>query len=57
MYSICLGRNLWKIVAESMQASRVGRKRRIEPDDYRSPHIELLYGEHGWVEHIDNNIR
>lgn len=48
---------MWKIVAESLQCERLGKKRRIEADDYRTPHIELLYGPHGWVEHIDNGVK
>lgn len=52
-----IGRELWRIVAESFQVERVGRKRRIGNDDFRSPHVELLYGKNGWVEHVDNQIR
>lgn len=51
------GREIWVIVAKSFGVERVGRKRRICPDDYRTPHIDLLYGRDGWVEHVDNKIR
>uniref|UniRef100_A0A914W644 tRNA(Phe) (4-demethylwyosine(37)-C(7)) aminocarboxypropyltransferase n=1 Tax=Plectus sambesii TaxID=2011161 RepID=A0A914W644_9BILA len=52
-----IGRRLWQIVAESLQTARLGRKRRIADDEFRAPHIDLLYGDHGWVEHMDNGVR
>uniref|UniRef100_A0A1I7X0Z8 tRNA(Phe) (4-demethylwyosine(37)-C(7)) aminocarboxypropyltransferase n=1 Tax=Heterorhabditis bacteriophora TaxID=37862 RepID=A0A1I7X0Z8_HETBA len=48
-----LGRELWKIVAESLKVSRLGRKRLIADEYHRTPHVDILYGEHGWVEHVD----
>uniref|UniRef100_A0A1I7ZRT5 tRNA(Phe) (4-demethylwyosine(37)-C(7)) aminocarboxypropyltransferase n=1 Tax=Steinernema glaseri TaxID=37863 RepID=A0A1I7ZRT5_9BILA len=52
-----MGRELWRLVAESLNTERVGRKRQIADDELRTPHVDLLYGQHGWVEHIDNGIK
>ncbi|KJH51448.1 Met-10+ like-protein [Dictyocaulus viviparus] len=49
-----IGRELWRVVAESLKVARLGRKRFIGDDDDRTPHVDLLYGEDGWVEHVDN---
>ncbi|VDP17459.1 unnamed protein product [Heligmosomoides polygyrus] len=49
-----IGRELWRVVAESLNIARLGRKRFIGDDDERTPHVDLLYGEHGWVEHVDD---
>ncbi|KAK6755668.1 hypothetical protein RB195_014196 [Necator americanus] len=49
-----IGRELWRVVAESLNITRLGRKRFIGNDDERTPHVDLLYGEHGWVEHVDD---
>ncbi|VDM84682.1 unnamed protein product, partial [Strongylus vulgaris] len=49
------GRELWRVVAESLNISRLGRKRFIGDDDERTPHVDLLYGAHGWVEHVDDH--
>ncbi|GMT10758.1 hypothetical protein PFISCL1PPCAC_2055, partial [Pristionchus fissidentatus] len=45
-----IGREVWKVVAESLKVARLGRKRVI---DERTPHVDLLYGSDGWVEHVD----
>ncbi|VDK65086.1 unnamed protein product [Onchocerca ochengi] len=52
-----MGPKLWQMVTELLNASRLAKKRIIEGDDFHEPHIDLLYGEDGWVEHIDGNIR
>ncbi|MFH4977788.1 hypothetical protein AB6A40_004497 [Gnathostoma spinigerum] len=52
-----MGRKLWQLVAGSLGVSRVGRKRILDDDDFQSPYIDLLFGNDGWVEHIDNGIR
>ncbi|KAK0420732.1 hypothetical protein QR680_014850 [Steinernema hermaphroditum] len=52
-----MGRELWRLVAESLNTERVGRKRQIADDELRTPHVDLLYGQHGWVEHVDNGIK
>ncbi|TKR64408.1 hypothetical protein L596_024945 [Steinernema carpocapsae] len=52
-----MGRELWRLVAESLNTERIGRKRQIADDELRTPHVDLLYGQHGWVEHVDNGIK
>uniref|UniRef100_A0A158P697 tRNA wybutosine-synthesizing protein 2 homolog n=1 Tax=Angiostrongylus cantonensis TaxID=6313 RepID=A0A158P697_ANGCA len=52
--TILVGRELWRVVAESLKVARLGRKRFIGNDDDRTPHVDLLFGEHGWVEHVDD---
>ncbi|KAL6741831.1 hypothetical protein Aduo_015047 [Ancylostoma duodenale] len=49
-----IGRELWRVVAESLNIARLGRKRFIGNDDERTPHVDLLYGANGWVEHVDD---
>ncbi|XP_071795743.1 tRNA wybutosine-synthesizing protein 2 homolog isoform X2 [Asterias amurensis] len=49
--------DLWNIVASVLGGQRVARKGRVNPDDYRSPRVDLLLGNNGWVEHKDNGIR
>ncbi|KAK5965495.1 Methyltransferase [Trichostrongylus colubriformis] len=49
-----IGRELWRVVAESLNVARLGRKRIIDDEDDRTPHVDLLYGDHGWVEHVDD---
>ncbi|XGW01319.1 hypothetical protein V3C99_013907 [Haemonchus contortus] len=49
-----IGRDLWRVVAESLNIARLGRKRIIDDEDDRTPHVDLLYGDHGWVEHVDD---
>lgn len=44
------GREIWRVVAESLKVARLGRKRVI---DERTPHVDLLFGSDGWVEHVD----
>lgn len=45
-----IGREIWRVVAESLKVARLGRKRVI---DERTPHVDLLFGSDGWVEHVD----
>ncbi|CAH1239705.1 TRMT12 [Branchiostoma lanceolatum] len=47
----------WRLIAESLGGSRLARKGNIQNDPYRSPRVELLLGNDGWVEHTDNGIR
>ncbi|XP_078695660.1 tRNA wybutosine-synthesizing protein 2 homolog [Branchiostoma floridae x Branchiostoma belcheri] len=47
----------WQLVAESLGGTRLARRGSIQDDPYRSPRVELLQGNHGWVEHTDNGIR
>ncbi|CAI2354819.1 unnamed protein product [Caenorhabditis sp. 36 PRJEB53466] len=46
-----VGRELWAVVAASLNVARVGRKRQI--DDMRTAHVDLLYGADGWVDYVD----
>jgi len=57
LISYLLGRNLWKVVTEALQCKKLARKRRVLDDDFRRPHIDLLYGADSWVEHVDNGIK
>uniref|UniRef100_A0A914R6X7 tRNA(Phe) (4-demethylwyosine(37)-C(7)) aminocarboxypropyltransferase n=1 Tax=Parascaris equorum TaxID=6256 RepID=A0A914R6X7_PAREQ len=45
------------LTARSLKAERLGRKRIIDGDDFHTPHVDLLYGKDGWVEHVDNGVR
>ncbi|XP_022096508.1 tRNA wybutosine-synthesizing protein 2 homolog [Acanthaster planci] len=49
--------NLWQEVATALGGQRVARKGRVRQDEFRSPRVELLLGNHGWVEHRDNGLR
>lgn len=46
-----IGRELWSVVAQSLNVARVGRKRQI--DDDRTAHVDLLYGADAWIEYQD----
>lgn len=46
-----IGRELWAVVAKSLNVARVGRKRQI--DEMRTAHVDLLYGADGWVDYVD----
>ncbi|CAI4222642.1 unnamed protein product [Auanema sp. JU1783] len=48
-----IGRELWKVVADSLKINRLGRKRLIANDSERTPHVDILFGDHGWVEYVD----
>ena len=50
------GEELWITVAASLGCNRVAKKNRITNNAFRSPRVDLLHGEDGWVEHIDNKI-
>ena len=51
-----LPRELWTVVAKSLQCVRLARKKIISTNGYRSPQVQLLLGDDGWVQHIDNHI-
>ncbi|CAA94765.2 tRNA(Phe) (4-demethylwyosine(37)-C(7)) aminocarboxypropyltransferase [Caenorhabditis elegans] len=46
-----IGRELWAVVAQSLNVARVGRKRLI--DEERTPHVDLLLGADAWVDYVD----
>ncbi|CAJ0582665.1 unnamed protein product, partial [Mesorhabditis spiculigera] len=50
-----IGRELWEIVARALSIERLGRKRLIANDEERTPHVDVLYGGHGWIEHSDES--
>ena len=54
---IFLGATLWRVVADSLGVLRVARQHTITDDTYRSPQVDLLLGNHGWVQHVDNRVK
>ncbi|UMM36693.1 hypothetical protein L5515_008741 [Caenorhabditis briggsae] len=46
-----IGRELWAVVAQSLNVARVGRKRQI--DEERTSHVDLLHGADAWVDYVD----
>ncbi|CAI5451397.1 unnamed protein product [Caenorhabditis angaria] len=46
-----IGRELWPIVAKSLNVARIARKRQI--DEMRTAHVDLLFGKDGWVDYVD----
>ncbi|XP_076332434.1 tRNA wybutosine-synthesizing protein 2 homolog isoform X2 [Tachypleus tridentatus] len=48
---------LWNVVAETLRCRRLAKKNRIQKNDFRTPNVELLKGENGWVVHKDNGIK
>lgn len=51
------GEELWKVVAESLGVTRVAKKSTINNDGFRTPKVNLLLGDNGWVTHTDNGIK
>ena len=51
------GVELWKVVAETLSVTRLAKKSTIKDDGFRTPKLSLLYGDNGWVMHIDNGIK
>ena len=49
-------RQLWEAVAKVLGVSRVAVGQSILPDGFRTPNLQLVLGEHGWVEHKENGI-
>ena len=43
-------------VAKALNARRIGRQQPIAADQMRTSQVELLHGENGWVEVMDNGI-
>ena len=46
----------FSIVAQALNAERIGRQQPIANDQMRSAQVELLHGENGWVEVKDNGL-
>ena len=51
------GAELWQVVAETLGVTRLARKSTITSDGFRTPRVCLLYGDNGWVTHVDNGIK
>ncbi|XP_077978777.1 tRNA wybutosine-synthesizing protein 2 homolog [Glandiceps talaboti] len=51
-----MGQRFWKTVADALDVARVARKQRVTTDGFRTPSVQLLLGDTGWVQHIDNGI-
>ncbi|KRX42831.1 tRNA wybutosine-synthesizing protein 2 -like protein [Trichinella murrelli] len=52
-----LDKEFWIIVAKCLNAKRVARVGRIHSDDFRSPRVTLILGEHSRVLQIENHIK
>ncbi len=50
-------KEVWAIVARSLRCKRVAVGRRVACDGYRSSDVQLVLGDNGWVEHVDNGIK
>nr|XP_054757817.1 uncharacterized protein LOC129263926 [Lytechinus pictus] len=49
-------RDLWSLVAKAFNCTRIAKRGRIQSDDFRSPHTEMVLGSDPLVEHRDNGI-
>ncbi|XP_041466259.1 tRNA wybutosine-synthesizing protein 2 homolog isoform X2 [Lytechinus variegatus] len=49
-------RDFWSLVAKSFNCTRIAKRGRIQSDDFRSPHTEMVLGSDPLVEHRDNGI-
>lgn len=54
---VLFGEELWKVVAKSLGVTRLAKKSTINNDGFRTPNVNLLLGDNGWVTHIDNGIK
>ncbi|XP_060600800.1 tRNA wybutosine-synthesizing protein 2 homolog [Ruditapes philippinarum] len=52
-----LGTEFWPTVTRSLSCKRIARKCLVSVDQYRTPQVIMLYGDNGWVEHVDNGIK
>jgi len=44
-------------IAQVHKVSRLGVMGKTVSNGFRQPTVTLLYGKHGWTEHIDNHVR
>jgi hypothetical protein len=51
------GPELWTNVCAVLNGNRVGLKSRISSDGFRTPNVQLVWGELNWVDCVDNGIR
>jgi hypothetical protein len=58
-YGYCLfsGPELWTDVCKVLNGKRVALKSHITPDGFRTPNVQLVWGELTWVDCVDNGIR
>ncbi|ELU07407.1 hypothetical protein CAPTEDRAFT_223268 [Capitella teleta] len=47
----------WALVTEHLKCNRVARKSVVKNDKFRTPQVELVVGENGWIQQIDNHIK
>ncbi|MFB1005446.1 MAG: hypothetical protein QMC59_03070 [Candidatus Poseidoniaceae archaeon] len=48
---------LWRNVAAALGGARLARQAQIMNNALRSPQLEMLYGEHSWVEFSDHGVK
>lgn len=48
---------LWSVCCEKLQCQRLAIGGSIAGDGHRTPRVELVIGDHGWVTHVDNKIK
>ncbi|KAJ8761812.1 hypothetical protein K2173_004661 [Erythroxylum novogranatense] len=51
-----IGKELWSIIARSLNARRLARQGRIAQTGTRDSNLEILFGYDGWVDHRENGI-
>ncbi|XP_071440234.1 tRNA wybutosine-synthesizing protein 2 homolog [Hetaerina americana] len=51
------GDSLWQVICKALKVKRLGRMFRIKPDGFRSPRVEMIYGDNSWVNVIDGHVR
>lgn len=49
--------SLWDIICDSLRCKRLALGGGIADDVYRTPRVDLVRGDDGWVTHVDNKIR
>ena len=48
--------DLWEAICSCFGVCRVARQGAVKSDDFRSPQVEILKGDSGWVKHKENGI-
>jgi hypothetical protein len=51
------GPELWANVCVVLNGNRVALKSHISSDGFRTPNVQLTWGESAWVDFVDNGIR
>ncbi|XP_046405743.1 tRNA wybutosine-synthesizing protein 2 homolog isoform X2 [Ischnura elegans] len=52
-----IGDSLWQKVCKALKVKRLGRMSGIKPDGFRSPIVEIIYGNGSWVDVVDGHVR